>query len=57
MSTVSGLWRLDDDVPAIYPNVSHDKSFVKHTTRGEEKVTVEGKDKEDENKREKTAKN
>ena len=56
-STVSGLWRLDDKDAAIYSKVFYEESFVKHATRGEEKVTVEVEDKEDENTREKTAKN
>ncbi|ERF75709.1 hypothetical protein EPUS_01539 [Endocarpon pusillum Z07020] len=55
-STVSGLWRLDDKDAAIYSKVFYEESFAKPATRGEEKVTVEVEGKEDENKREKTAK-
>ncbi|KAF7507528.1 hypothetical protein GJ744_010319 [Endocarpon pusillum] len=56
-STVSGLCRPDDKNAAIYSKVFYEESFVKPATRGEEKVPVEVDDKEDENKREKTAKN
>lgn len=58
-STVSGLWRLDDKDAAIYSKVFYEESFVKPATPGQEKVTVEVEDKEDEdeNKGVKTAKN